>query len=1431
MKRHIITALTVCLLVVCLFLLPSKAQAATEVASGTCGDNLTWVLDDEGTMTISGTGDMDSFQVYSPYIVPWADYRDSVKELVIEEGVTKIGSYAFQDFENISQIVIPDSVQIIEYYAFASCGGLETIVIGDGVQIIEQSAFYYCTSVSAIQFGNSVEQIGASAFYNCANVSKIDLPESVKFIASGAFSKTIWFDAQTEEIVVIGNIAYAYKGENQPAELVFPEGIIGIAGGFCYGWTGLTSVSFPESLQVIADEAFYGCTSLSAVRFSENLQHIGNRVFSGCFALETVSFCECTVTFGSNVFQNCTKLKSLTLPEGTQKIGEYMLSGCSSLEYLSVPFVGAERKQPQDDNQYPFGYFFGGSSYTGGTGITQYYNRTATVSGSAYYCIPNSLTTVKVDCAYIPYGAFYNYNWLTTLIVGSNVKQIETKAFSECSGLEAVHIEDLASWCEMDRKSVPGGTRYLNGKVIGGELIIPDGVTKIAKGSFYGCDQVTAISIPDSVKEIEDEAFLGCAGLESIYIPGNVKTIGENAFAACAALRSVEFGEGVTTLGDMVFQACKQLEVVTFPEGMLHLGSYGFLSCSGLKQVHFPASMETIGHATFTGCTALEELTLPFVGSARVPEQYTTQLLFGDIFGETNYEGTVEVKQRYYYTTRYPTYTTEKIYYLPESLKTVTILGGNVGYKAVSGCNMIENLTILSDVTGIEEQAFYQCTGLKNVVIDAKNIGTNAFGYCSALVSVQIGSKVENINNRAFEYCSALQTVTLQEGIQTVGTSAFVGCSALTDITLPDSVETIGSNAFASSGIQTVVLPANLKRIEANTFSNCSSLKEIVIPDSVTYIGTQAFSYCSSLITITMSEQISHVGSSAFYNTRWLERQPEGTALYLGKALIGYKGTWPANTAVQVAEGTRVIADSAFYNCTNLYGVTMPDSLVEIGQYAFGECKNIRGTVVVPEGITHLYTYTFYNCQKMTSLVLPSTLTHIEGSYTIWNCNGLNELVLPDGMVYIGASTIGLVNLEKLTMPVSVEYNINAFQGLRSLKQVVLTKGTGIMPDYTATYKYTPWYLAKANGLAVTLEEGITNVSAYAFYDCYSAGISEITIPSTVTEIGECAFNGCSNMTSVTFVGDAPAIGTEAFSLVEANVYYDIEKSGWTEEVKQNYGGTLTWIPYGKLVAVVQNGVVVAGYGTIEEALLSMDAGCVRLNIDMPINATLNNDLYIDLNGYDLSGTVNTNGYKVYGMDSTTDSYSCAAMGYFNCVDENGQAIVPVAQFKSDITGTTKRYMAIKDENGYSFHRFYLGITHMSLKPTTTGVGYKGVFYGDEMVAANLAGFGFTLQLQGNTPVTLTMDAEKFVSGKTFTLRLDDFDVEHYGETELYANAVLQLKDGTVIQSVSVSMTMRGLMESLNNSYTALTAEQLTAVADMIKKYAIITTWKVENLI
>ena len=238
----------------------------------------------------------------------------------------------------------------------------------------------------------------------------------------------------------------------------------------------------------------------------------------------------------------------------------------------------------------------------------------------------------------------------------------------------------------------------------------------------------------------------------------------------------------------------------------------------------------------------------------------------------------------------------------------------------------------------------------------------------------------------------------------------------------------------------------------------------------------------------------------------------------------------------------------------------------------------------------------------------------------------------------------------------------------------------------------------------------------------------------------------------------------------------------------------------------------------------------LSLTKDTQVTLSLTEDLYINLCGYDMTGTIATNGYKVYGMDSATDKYTCENMGSFACADENGDPIVPERICSYGKT----QYLAITEDDGYSFHRFFVGVTHMSLAPETVGLGYKAAVYGDEMVFAQLAAdkaVTFRLQLEGYNSVYRYFDSEELTDGEPITLRIRNYDVENYSEHDLYAQVSLQFADGTVIETEPVALTFRWLTEQVNDNYADYTDDQLKQIAQMLQTFDIVKNWDIPNLI
>ena len=267
---------------------------------------------------------------------------------------------------------------------------------------------------------------------------------------------------------------------------------------------------------------------------------------------------------------------------------------------------------------------------------------------------------------------------------------------------------------------------------------------------------------------------------------------------------------------------------------------------------------------------------------------------------------------------------------------------------------------------------------------------------------------------------------------------------------------------------------------------------------------------------------------------------------------------------------------------------------------------------------------------------------------------------------------------------------------------------------------------------------------------------------------------------------------------------------------------TLTW---GTPRVFAVAGDTQTGYATIRQAAEAGDY--VMLTGDVTEDVVVNEVLYLDLNGHTLTGNVTGDG-TLYGMDASTDKYTTENMGRI----EGTVSCVVAKQFKTNVTGAVRRYMAIADAEGYTFHRFWMGITHMNLKPGVTGVGYKAAFYGDEQVRQQVAGYGYTLWIGENGKKLTAGKEETFVSGKTVTARLQNFDVENYGEAEINGSVYLKLSDGTIIESGETSYTLRSLVEIVAADQGSYTAAQLSALRTMLLKFEdAVSSWNIADLL
>ncbi len=266
-----------------------------------------------------------------------------------------------------------------------------------------------------------------------------------------------------------------------------------------------------------------------------------------------------------------------------------------------------------------------------------------------------------------------------------------------------------------------------------------------------------------------------------------------------------------------------------------------------------------------------------------------------------------------------------------------------------------------------------------------------------------------------------------------------------------------------------------------------------------------------------------------------------------------------------------------------------------------------------------------------------------------------------------------------------------------------------------------------------------------------------------------------------------------------------------------------------------QKGALVGNqsYASVSEAIANANGQVVTLLRSTDEAVTVTADTYLNLAGYDLGYVTVAEGATLYGMDSSTDDYDCSD-GYGKIAGITGNYAVHHKTDPNGPVGRILRYLAVEEEDGISFHRFYVGIQSVTLKPGATGFGYKAIFGGDELVKGALdaeEAFGYKLWIDEDHPVTASKGRTDFISGKNITLLLRNFDVANHGQTQVYAEVYVKLVDGTVVESAEYAYNMKQMVELVNDTYTDFNATQLNAIGDMIYRNETMLSWRVENIL
>ncbi|MGN0635823.1 MAG: leucine-rich repeat domain-containing protein, partial [Acutalibacteraceae bacterium] len=373
--------------------------------------------------------------------------------------------------------------------------------------------------------------------------------------------------------------------------------------------------------------------------------------------------------------------------------------------------------------------------------------------------------------------------------------------------------------------------------------------------------------------------------------------------------------------------------------------------------------------------------------------------------------------------------------------------------------SVIQKVQIANGVTSIGESAFEYCPSLTDITIpdSVTSIGNNAFYYCTSLTSITIPNSVTSIGDAAFIDCVSLTDITIPNSVASIGKCAlgrcislaniavdpknqfyssdwegvlfnknkttliqFPACNELKEYTIPNGVTNIEDYAFYNStSLTEITIPDNVISIGERTFEDCTSLTEIMIPNSVASIGAYAFYGCISLIGIKLPDSVTNIGGRAFSETGFYNDKSNWTdnVLYIGRHLIAAYNDIAGIYSVK--NGTMYIADEAFYACTALTSITIPNSVTIIGARAFYQCTGLTN-ITLPEELINIGWATFCCCGSLSSIVLPNSVTSIE-NWAFSHCPSLTSITVPDDVTSIGGDAFAdCSSLNYVHIPASV---------------------------------------------------------------------------------------------------------------------------------------------------------------------------------------------------------------------------------------------------------------------------------------------------------------------------------------------------------------------------------------------------------------------------
>ena len=1111
----IISALLLC---EALFFGGGMAFAAPEALGNT---GVTWEISGT-TLTIGYTGEgSGEMPNYTSGNSPWYN-NQTITALVVEEGVTTIGDYAFQDCRKMTLSgVLPKSLVSIGKEAFWRCYAITEVDFAENSELttIGQWAFDNCTTMVSITIPASVETCVSGAFLSCNSLTNVNylgsledwcnitfgsnnanpmyyskslsiqgepitsvtIPESVTTIKDYTFCEMQSLTSVTLHDNITTISLSAFNGCTGITSITIPESVETI-GNYAFKGTGLTSITIPNSVTSLGTYVFQGCTALASVTLSSEITTVDNYTFDGCTALTSITIPSKVTSIGSYAFRGCTNLASVTVPNSVTSIGTYAFQNCSKLANITIP--------------------------QGVTTISNYaFDGCATLKAIT---IPSSVTSIGNY-------AFRNCSTMVRVNFPSALTSIGTSAFENTPKLKSIPLASATSLTSIGASAFALSSADATAA---GLLVIPSGVTSIGGNAFKNRSGIIGVVICNTSTSnwtncAATTTFTGTPTDIPVYVYSSTcsshyqSATGWNHFESAGyttsqTISSMDCGTTASTLyaslnlrtGALTFSGSKcdmknyntsnnkapwaaykeAIKSVTFNSYVQTVGEYAFYECGALATVNTGSAtnLTSIGQRAFQYCRALTSITIPAsVTSMSAYSFYDTGLT--------------------------------SVTWNAKNCPSIT--NASASSPPFTNINMVEynshpekmtSFTFGSDVEVIPAYLCYGLTGITSVTIPSKvtSIGSNAFATCSALASVTIPTSVTTINSGAFGTCNALTSV------KYVGTAdqwcgITFGNSTSNPTYFSHSLKLNNSDDVATS------VSISTSTIGKYAFERNTELTSVTLSSAVDNFQTSAFDDCTGLTSLRFDGTLAQWCDNTFANN-------EANPLYYAHHFYLNSGTELTN--LEIPEAISSISDFAFYNgsgfesisvystttwgANTFYGCVTPTILGDV----IGKCGEhltwrLNGNTLYIEGYGDMYDY-----ENNTSMPWYSYRAQIQ------NVDFVDEATSVGNHAFNGLTNIQSVSFGSGLTSIGTKafYGCNGITGTLTFGSDLATIGSESFENCTGITD-------------VVLNDGLTTLEYKAFYGC--SNLESITVPSTLETSNGYVFSSCSKLSSVYYAG------------------------------------------------------------------------------------------------------------------------------------------------------------------------------------------------------------------------------------------------------------------------------------------------------------------------